>query len=45
MSVLPRMPGLALVTIVAAILVSAPALAQDADGWRTIEIETTEADS
>ena len=39
MSVLPRMPGPALV---AAILVSVPAAAQDADGWRTIEIETTE---
>ena len=39
MSVLPRTLGL--LTLGTA-LVPRPALAQDADGWRTIEIETTE---
>ena len=41
MSVLTRTFGLLLVAAVATILVVQPALAQD-DGWRTIEIETTE---
>ena len=39
MSVIPRtLPLVALATALAA----QPVLAQDADGWRTIEIETTE---
>ena len=42
MSVLPRTFGLLLVAAVATALVAGPALAQDGDGWRTIEIETTE---
>ncbi len=36
MSVLPR------TLVLTTVLVAQPVLAQDADGWRTIEIETTE---
>ena len=42
MSFRPRTCGLLSVAVVATVLVSGPALAQDADGWRTIEFETTE---
>ncbi len=42
MSFRPRTFGLLPVAVVATILLSDPALAQDDDGWRTIEIETTE---
>ncbi|MCH7935156.1 MAG: PD40 domain-containing protein [Gemmatimonadetes bacterium] len=42
MSVLTRTFGLLPVAAVAAVLVPDPALAQDDDGWRTIEFETTE---
>jgi len=41
MSVLTRL-GLLPLAVLASVLVAQPALAQDADGWRTIEIETTE---
>ena len=42
MSVLPRTFGLLSVAVVATVLVSAPANAQNDDGWRTIEFETSE---
>ncbi len=42
MSVPPRACGLLPLAVVATVLVTQPAFAQDADGWRTIEIETTE---
>ena len=42
MSIRTRTFGLLPVAAVATILVAQPALAQDADGWRTIEFETTE---
>ena len=42
MSIRTRTFGLLPVAVVATILVAQPALAQDADGWRTIEFETTE---
>ena len=42
MSVLTRTFGLLHLSVLAPVLVTQPALAQDADGWRTIEIETTE---
>ena len=42
MSVLTRTFGLLHLSVLATVLVTQPAVAQDADGWRTIEIETTE---
>jgi len=42
MSFRPRTCGLLPVAVVATVLVSAPANAQNDDGWRTIEFETSE---
>ena len=42
MSFRPRTWGLLSVAVVATVLVSAPANAQNDDGWRTIEFETSE---
>ena len=42
MSVLTRTCALLPLALLATVLVSDPALAQDDDGWRTIEFETTE---
>ena len=42
MSFRPRTCGLLSVAVVATVLVSAPANAQNDDGWRTIEFETSE---
>ena len=42
MSVLARTLGSLPFAVLASVLVAQPARAQDDDGWRTIEIETTE---
>ncbi|MCH8247721.1 MAG: PD40 domain-containing protein, partial [Bacteroidetes bacterium] len=42
MSVLPRTFGFLSLSVLATILLAGPAVAQDNDGWHTIEFETTE---